>query len=182
MRVASFKLAAPVITLSLALAACVESPTAPAGRGGEARAEDAGSARTSPSATRPHFVKADPGDVKEVLARATAAARADGCMLVAYVGASWCEPCVAFHHAVEGGQLDAALARTRFLEFDADVDGERLDAAGYGGRFIPRFVVPTDAGEPSAHALEGGIKGDGAVEHIMKRLGPLLARARSVTP
>lgn len=156
---------------------CIESPSGPPQRTAQgAPAKDAqGDDATATAA--PRFVGAEPGEVVAVVQRAVATARADGCTLVVYVGASWCEPCQAFHHAVEEGRLDAALSGIRFLEFDADVDGERLDAAGYSGRYIPRFVVPTDEGRPSAHAVEGGIKGDGAVEHIMKRLEPVLARA-----
>lgn len=161
-------------------ASCIEAPTAPAGDaalGPAGRAAESSTPAAAPASTPPQFVEAEPGDVVEVVKRAVDSARADGRTLVVYVGATWCEPCEAFHRALERGELDAALAGTRFLEFDADVDGARLDAAGYGGRYIPRFVVPTDDGRASAHAVEGGIKGEDAVDHIMKRLGPALARA-----
>jgi hypothetical protein len=35
--------------------------------------------------------------------------------------------------------------------------------------------VPQADGRGSADRIEGGVKGSGAVEHIMRRLGPLLA-------
>jgi hypothetical protein len=34
--------------------------------------------------------------------------------------------------------------------------------------------MPQADGRGSEHRIEGGIKGAGAVEHIMRRLGPLL--------
>lgn len=151
-----------------------------------AEAPAAGSAPRSGSAgegtsvrSRPSFVPAGEGEVDAVVRQALAATTAAGDRVVVYVGASWCEPCEAFHHAVERGELDDALAGVRFVEFDSDRDGDRLQAAGYGGRLIPRFVVPEADGRGSERRMEGGIKGDGAVEHIMARLRPLLARERA---
>lgn len=131
----------------------------------------------TPAATtsRPDFVPAGSGEVDLVVREALTAATAEQRRLVVYVGATWCEPCQAFHHAVERGELDEALLGVRFLEFDSDHDGGRLQAAGYGGRLIPRFVLPDAQGRGSQERIEGGIKGNGAVEHIMRRLGPLLA-------
>lgn len=156
---------------------CIETSSGPAGRSSDRSGPQADVAEERPATAAPQFVEAGPGEVVEVVKRAVEIARKDGRTLVVYVGATWCEPCEAFHHAVERGELDGPLAGVRLLEFDADVDGARLDAAGYSGRFIPRFVVPTDDGHPSSHSVEGGIKGAGAVDHIMKRLGPALARA-----
>ncbi|MEM7158828.1 MAG: thioredoxin [Myxococcota bacterium] len=122
----------------------------------------------------PQFVAAGEGAVDEVVRHASAKAKTDERQLVVYVGASWCEPCMDFHHAVERGELDEALAGVRFVEFDSDRDGARLRDAGYGGRLIPRFVVPGPDGRSSERRIEGGIKGEGSVAHIMGRLGPLL--------
>ncbi len=127
---------------------------------------------------RPAFVAATAGDVDAAVREAMIAATADERRLVIYVGAVWCEPCQAFHQAVERGELDQALAGVRFLEFDSDHDSARLQAAGYGGRYIPRFVLPLPDGRGSAQRMEGGIKGEGAVADLMERLGPLLASAR----
>lgn len=102
------------------------------------------------------------------------AARAGGTLVVT-VGADWCEPCRAFHDAVKAGQLDARLMGVRFLEFDIDRDRARLEAAGYKSRFIPLFALPDAEGRASGKQIEGGIKGPRAVEHIMARLGPLVA-------
>lgn len=134
--------------------------------------------RAAAKAAGPGFVPAGPGEADAVVRDALTAAAAEQRRLVVYVGATWCEPCQAFHHAVERGELDEALVGVRFLEFDSDRDGGRLEAAGYGGRLIPRFVVPQADGRGSADRIEGGIKGDGAVAHIMRRLGPLLAGGR----
>jgi thiol-disulfide isomerase/thioredoxin len=162
--------AARFVVVGLLGAACVESGPAPrpgAGAQGSARAV----VETKPGP--PTFVPAAAGEVAPAVAAAVAEASPGS--VVVYVGASWCEPCQAFHHAVEAGELDEALAGVRFVEFDSDADGERLEGAGYGGRYIPRFVVPNADGTPTSRAMEGGIKGGGAVAHIMERLGPLLA-------
>lgn len=156
---------------------CIEVPSGPPQRADAGNTVAQGGANVRSATSAPQFVEAEPGEVTEVVARAVDRARADGRTLVVYVGATWCEPCETFHRAVERGDLDVPLAGVRLLEFDADVDGARLDAAGYSGRYIPRFVVPTDEGRPSSHVVEGSIKGDAAVDHIMKRLGPALARA-----
>jgi len=134
--------------------------------------------RAAAASAKPEFVVAPSGEAKAVVAKARGEADAQGRTLVVYVGATWCEPCQVFHHAVEEGRLDDALVNVRFLEFDADADGERLGAAGYGGRYIPRFVVPQEDGGPSDLATEGAVKGQAATEHIMARLRPLVDRAR----
>jgi len=130
------------------------------------------------SAPKPEFVHPEPGEIPEVVLTALQSATADGRQLVVYIGASWCEPCQAFHDALERGELDGELAGVRFLEFDSDEDGDQLRAAGYGGRLIPRFVTPGLDGRAGDHRMEGGIKGAGAVANIMERLTPLLARAK----
>jgi thiol-disulfide isomerase/thioredoxin len=129
----------------------------------------------TPAGARPEFVAAGPGELDAVVREALAAATAEERRLVVYVGATWCEPCQAFHQAVERGELDQALAGVRFVELDSDHDGARLEAAGYGGRLIPRFVLPDAQGRGSEQRIEGGIKGSGAVGHIMERLRPMLA-------
>jgi len=123
---------------------------------------------------KPAFVKAGSGDAAGAVKAAIAAAGPERRVLV-YVGAEWCEPCTRFHEAVEAGELDEALPGVQFVEFDSDHDRDRLVAGGYDGKLIPRFVVPVDDGTPSDQRIEGGIKGEGAVEHIMARLGPLLS-------
>lgn len=100
--------------------------------------------------------------------------RGEGTLVVS-VGASWCEPCRVFHEAVQSGRLDQRLAGVRFLEFDIDRDRERLEVAGYRSRFVPLFALPDAEGRASGKQIDGGIKGPQAVEHIMARLGPLLA-------
>lgn len=122
---------------------------------------------------KPRFVPAAEGaDVADEVRNVVAASTGE--TVIVYVGASWCGPCQAFHAALERGELDGALAGVKFLEYDADRDRERLELAGYGGRLIPRFAMPGPDGKFGGEKIEGGIKGDGAVEHIMKRLLPLL--------
>lgn len=140
-----------------------------------APAEKAPASPVSTPSRGPEFVAAGEGDADAVVRDALQTAQQEQRRLVVYVGATWCEPCQAFHEAVERGELDGALAGVRLLEFDSDRDGERLRSAGYGGRYIPRFVLPQADGRGGGQRMEGGIKGAGAVANIMERLGPLLA-------
>jgi thiol-disulfide isomerase/thioredoxin len=126
----------------------------------------------------PRFVVApESGDLADSVARAMAAASAERRRVVVYVGATWCEPCQKFHHAVERGELAGveALAQISLLEFDLDRDRERLAAAGYTSKYIPLFALPGPDGRSSGKQVEGGIKGDGAVGYMVPRLAALLA-------
>ena len=91
------------------------------------------------------------------------------------VGATWCEPCQRFHHAAERGELDAAFPTVTLLEFDLDRDHEGLASAGYVSKYIPLFALPGPDGKASGKAIEGGIKGDGAVGFIVPRLKEMLS-------
>lgn len=95
--------------------------------------------------------------------------------VVVYVGASWCEPCNHFHQAVAAGALDATFPRLTLLEFDQDLDGDRLTAAGYTSQLIPLFVRPAADGRATGRHIEGSIKGPGAVAEITPRLRTLIA-------
>lgn len=102
-------------------------------------------------------------------------ADASGQRVLVYVGATWCEPCQRFHKALEAGELDDALAGTKFIEFDADRDRAELKTAGYVSKYIPLFSVPDPNGHSSGRAIEGSIKGDKAVrENLVPRLLALL--------
>ncbi len=111
------------------------------------------------------------------VAEVVEAERGSGGPLVVYVGASWCEPCVAFHDALLAGQFDEDLADVRFLEFDLDRDRARLAADGYSGRYVPLFALPGADGRASGAQIEGGTKGPGAARQLVQRLRPLLAAA-----
>lgn len=120
-------------------------------------------------ANAPKFIQApDTGDVPALVH--LAAIKAKGGELVVYVGATWCEPCQRFHHAVEHGDLDAKLAGWTFLQFDADRDHDRLVAAGYHSHYIPLFVVPGPDGHASTKMIEGSITGPGSPDQITPRL------------
>lgn len=93
-----------------------------------------------------------------------------------YVGAAWCDPCQAFHRAVEHGDLDATFPKVTLLEFDLDRDGQRLASAGYVSKYIPLFALPAPDGAASGKQVEGAIKGPGSVAFIVPRLRTLLAQ------
>ncbi len=120
------------------------------------------------------FSPAGQGDVPAVVETAIAQAKTDHRRLVVYEGASWCEPCQRFHAAVASGQLDAKFPDLTFLEFDADKDGPRLNAAGYSSQYIPLFALPGRDGRAAGPKASGGIKGDGAVQYLTNKLEGLL--------
>jgi hypothetical protein len=123
------------------------------------------------------FVKAAPGEVGDLVRTELMRAKADDRRLIVYVGASWCEPCEYFREAVAARALPAEMNDLRFLEFDNDVDDERLERANYGGQMIPRFVLPMADGRGGKRRFEGSIKGPGAVDNILPKLRWLLAPA-----
>jgi thiol:disulfide interchange protein len=102
-------------------------------------------------------------------------AHASGKRVLVYVGAAWCEPCKRFHRALASGELDQALAGTKFVEFDADKDRVELHAAGYASKYIPLFSVPDHSGHASGRAIEGSIEDADAVrKELVPRLLALL--------
>lgn len=114
-------------------------------------------------------------DVAEKVRDSLQRASSEGRTLIVYVGATWCEPCQRFHHAVERGELDAAFPKLTVLAFDADRDSEPLATAGYVSRMIPLFAVPRADGHASGRSIEGSVKGEQAVSEITPRLRSLIS-------
>jgi thiol-disulfide isomerase/thioredoxin len=96
-------------------------------------------------------------------------AKAEGRVLVVYVGAVWCPPCRRFHAELASGKLDARLARVTLLSFDADRDVDRLGAAGYSFKFVPFIALPGADGRPSDSVQATG-KGEGAWQELLTKL------------
>ncbi|MCL2778740.1 MAG: thioredoxin family protein [Polyangiaceae bacterium] len=131
------------------------------------------STNRGPAAVR--LVEAPLGDdVAKIIREATQREKANGRPLVVYVGAPWCEPCQRFHQAVQNGELDTDFANLTLLEFNLDVDQQRLTKAGYTSNLIPLFVVPDADGHPTAARFEGSTKGPTGVERITERLRTLM--------
>jgi Thioredoxin-like len=165
-----------LLALAALLSGCVGTPYDANGE----HAARGGQLEPTPAPTaKPEFVRVAASEraVDELVRDAALAAAGEQRRLLVYVGASWCEPCQRFHEAVEQGRLDGELAGVRFLEFDADVDSPALTDAGYGGKLIPRFALPGPDGRGSDAKIEGGVKGEAAVDHILERLKGLLARS-----
>jgi hypothetical protein len=136
---------------------------------------------TAPSSSLPPaaargaaFVEASEGDVATLVKAALGEARAHGRRLIVYTGATWCEPCQAFHRAVERGELAGLEPAVTLLEFDLDHDGARLRAAGYQGQYVPLLVVPGDDGRATARLTTGVQKGGDYVKQVEARLTSLL--------
>lgn len=75
-------------------------------------------------------------------------AKAEGRVLVVYVGATWCEPCKRFKAEMQSGRLDERFGKTMLLAFDADKDMDRLGSAGYTFKFVPFVALPGVDGRP----------------------------------
>jgi hypothetical protein len=121
--------------------------------------------------SRPELVNAGAGPVDEVVRGAMASAQHDGRQLLVYVSATWCKPCERFQASLRSGELDSYFPRLRLLKFDHDQDIGRLQVAGYGGDFIPRFVLPGPDGRASDQRIEGGTK---AEDTVFTSIGPRL--------
>ncbi len=160
--------------LILALSGCSSTTTDPVDNHAEAIPVTGPATPVPPRAT-PELRTAAAGPVAALVVSELMAARADTRTLIVYVGAPWCEPCVAFHDALLAGDLDDALPGTRFLEFNMDEDHDRLAQAGYTSRLIPLFVLPASDGTAGPKRIEGGVKGPTAVQNLLGRLGPLLS-------
>jgi thiol:disulfide interchange protein len=173
-----------LVALVLSLTAACRNRT----RTDKARAAQASAALSDPAlpsgtaltsgALRPRFVPApaQPSSAQPFIREQLQNASETGERVLVYVGASWCEPCQRFHHAVEQGELDGLLANTRLLAFDADSDTAALREAGYAFRLIPLIAVPNADGRSSGRQLSGSIKGPDAVARdLVPRLTSLLA-------
>jgi len=141
-----------------------------------AKAEKAPVAAASRSKAKPLLAhRGEQVPLEQFVQQHVEEADASGQRVLVYVGATWCEPCQRFHKALEAGELDDALAGTKFIEFDADHDRAELKAAGYASKYIPLFSVPASNGHSSGRWIEGSIKGDSAVrENLVPRLLALL--------
>jgi thiol-disulfide isomerase/thioredoxin len=120
--------------------------------------------------------RAPAGDVATLVRGFAEAARAAGRAPLVYVGAPWCEPCQRFHKAAERGELDRRFGDLAILEFNLDVDSERLRAAGYTADLIPLLAIPAADGRSTEQKMFGSVKGDGAVANMTPRLAALLGR------
>jgi thiol-disulfide isomerase/thioredoxin len=120
------------------------------------------------------FVRAPAGDVAAIVRETSAREQKAARTTLVYVGASWCEPCQAFHKAAAAGALDNTFPSLTLVEFDLDVDRDRLVKAGYQSQYIPLFTKPNEDGTASKEHAEGGIKGDGAVSYITSKLQTLV--------
>ncbi len=154
-------------TVPFAFGGCEQPPTATADSGAE----------TPSRRTEAVLVNAAPtGPVDAIVRDALVRARTDNRRVVVYAGATWCEPCQAFHRALESGELAGRFLNVDFLAFDVDRDRDRLLAAGYRWTYIPLFALPgTDGFFSGAPVVQGGIKGQDVLPSLEARLEKMLS-------
>ncbi len=114
------------------------------------------------------------GQAAASIADEIALATTDNKRCVVYVGATWCEPCKRFKKALLAGELDTELQGARLLEFDADLDKSRLNAAGYSWRYVPFFAVPRLGGDNSGRVTAGVPSKSAPMAPLAKRIATLL--------
>lgn len=165
--------AAPLRVLAGAALIVVLAAACESGRGPSTTKTEGAAVARQGARVRPVFVRGPTGGaaiapfVAEELKRGQKVHRG----VLVYVGATWCEPCQGFHHAVEQGELDDLLDGVRLVEFDLDQDRDALDRAGYLSRLIPLFALPKPDGTSSDRRIEGSIKGPAAVQqNLVPRL------------
>ena len=169
----------PRLAISAGLVACVallacesgRSPSSANGTGSPATPQPA--AGRNGGHVRPLFVRGPTGGapIAPFIADELKRGHDNRRGVLVYVGATWCEPCQGFHHAVEQGELDELLDGVRLVEFDLDADRDALTQAGYQSRLIPLFALPKPDGTSSDRRIEGSIKGPSAVEqNLVPRL------------
>jgi len=134
-------------------------------------------ARTAPAAGTGIRLVAGASDMDALSQIRTARleAKAQGRVLVVYVGASWCDPCKKMKAEIEAGRLDAKLPRITLLAFDADKDQERLATIGYAFKYVPYVALPGADGQPADSAQATG-KGSGAWRDLLVKLEDWQAR------
>jgi thiol-disulfide isomerase/thioredoxin len=171
-----------VITGAVALAACNPSTVkgGTTGDGATSAAVSAPGTSTTTTNAAAHEASTSGGHLKVVEATQDSdalslvrtrrlEAKAEGRVLVVYVGATWCEPCKRFKAEVSSGRLDARFGKLTLLAFDADRDGDRLAAAGYTYRFVPFVALPAADGQPSDTQQATG-KGGEAWRELLGKL------------
>jgi thiol-disulfide isomerase/thioredoxin len=156
--------------LCVTIAACSQDPPQPT--------KEPATTTAPKESPRIEWIKAPTGeDAATIVKRELERAHNDKKRLLVYVGAPWCEPCKRFHDAAENGQFDGVFPNLRLVEFDLDVDADRLARAGYASKMIPLFAIPTENGTGSGKQIEGSVKGEAAVQNLRSRLLPLLDEA-----
>jgi len=170
-------------TVALAFLACVScrSGRSPTPRGTTVAKPTAAATAAPRPEQKPVFIHGPSGGapIAAYVAAQLAEARSKHRGVLVYVGATWCEPCQQFHHAVEKGELDELLTGVNILEFDLDADRDALAKDGYSSELIPLFVSPENDGKASPRRIEGSIKVPSAVgQNLAPRLRAFLDSVR----
>jgi thiol-disulfide isomerase/thioredoxin len=169
-----------ILVASLAfVASCNHPPKASIGQDGPVSSTSAASQRetgapasigsAAPVGALMYVPATEEGDALSLIRTKRLEAKAEGRVLVVYVGATWCEPCRKMKEEIHAGRLDAKLGKTTFLAFDADRDAERLASAGYTFKFVPYVALPGADGHPAESEKARG-KGGQAWRELVGKL------------
>jgi thiol-disulfide isomerase/thioredoxin len=118
-------------------------------------------------------------DALSAIRTENARAKKEGRVVLVYIGATWCPPCARLHAALRTDAAKAKLAGVTLLAFDADTDGERLNALGYTSRYIPFFAVPRPDGRASDDKMDTSFKKTASGEEVVDKLADFVAQERA---
>lgn len=122
------------------------------------------------------------GPLVEQLRARGAEARAAGLTPVAYLGATWCPPCVAYQASLDDPRMVAAHQGVRVLAVDADAFLDQLDTAGLDARSIPAWRALGEDGRAKGPTITGEAWGDNTSENMAPPLGAFFAGATGGPP
>lgn len=115
--------------------------------------------------------KLDKGaDVPSIAADFAAEAVAAGKTPVVYVGAGWCQPCVAYKAVLDDPRMKEAHAGVRILEADMDLHYEGLSELGVNPSGIPHWEILDASGKSTGAVITGGAWGDNTPENMAPAL------------
>jgi hypothetical protein len=120
------------------------------------------------------FIAAPAGDVALIVLAASRKAGSEGHRLVVYSCTPKSEACTRFKAAALKGDLDLSIHNVTFLEFDGELDHDRLVASGYTSTVMPLFVLPGPDGRASSTFVEGAAGKGPVVSFMAMRLQRML--------
>lgn len=140
-------------------------------------ADDAVEAPAAPEKAAISWVTVPKGAaLTDEVARRAAEAREAGEVPVAYLGAAWCAPCIAYKRNREHPAMVAAHEGVRIIEVDVDDYMLELPKAGFITEGIPFWIHLDEQGAPRQDAkLDGGAWQADSVEGMAEPLKTFFA-------
>lgn len=117
----------------------------------------------------------DGSDVSAGLRGAVGEAERAGLKPVLYLGATWCQPCVAYERALFHPEMVAAHANVLLVKADFDRHGSALEAAGFVASGVPFWCHLDREGGNSGRCITGAAWGEDTPENMAPVLRPFFS-------